>query len=180
MNVLDRARVEWAIRSYDWWLDLRGANGRRRRELRRELRANLMDAAQHVGARDAVRALGGTQQMAVEAIPADRARPRWSVGISAGLVAAAATLLVQFLTALAWLDGVLAAGPDGRVSGSITLHPGSSLQYAPQASGFSMTFSPGWSALVVGLLVLVAVARPWRLRTGPAGRRRSYAVASGG
>lgn len=45
MRASDRLRVENAVFSYSFWLDLRGIAGRRRRDLRRELRANLQDAA---------------------------------------------------------------------------------------------------------------------------------------
>ena len=34
MSVRDRLRIEWAVLSYDWWLDLRGTPRRRRRDLR--------------------------------------------------------------------------------------------------------------------------------------------------
>lgn len=168
MNVIDRARVERAVLSYDWWLDLRGASGRRRRELRRELRVNLEDASGHVGAGAAVRSLGRTRDMAAEALPTDRSRPRWTAGAQAGIAALTATLLLEMLAALTWLDGARAADPDGRVTGSMTLFPGSSVEYAPVESGFSAFIAPGWSALVVGLLVLVLVARPWRLGRGAA------------
>ena len=87
MNVLDQARVAWAVTSYDWWLDLRGARRRRRRELRHELRTNLRDAAERVGAREAVQALGSTRRMAAEALPAARKAAAGCIGI-AGAVGA--------------------------------------------------------------------------------------------
>ena len=64
MNILDRARIVGATPSYDLWLDLAGVPGRRRRELGRELRANLGDAAALVGSRKAVRNLGSIREMA--------------------------------------------------------------------------------------------------------------------
>lgn len=163
MNVADRFRVEWTVLSYDWWLDLRGAPGRRRRELRRELRTNLQDASGHVGAAAAVRSLGSTRAMAADALPTDPTRPRWTAGAQAGVAAFTVVLLLQFLAATAWLDGAMAAEPDGRVTGSIRLAPGSAMEYSPLSTGFSMSFAPGWGALAVGLGVLVLVARPWRL-----------------
>ena len=176
MNVLDRARLEVAVQRYDWWLALRGAPGRRRRELRRELRANLADAAAGQGSRAAVSALGSTRTMAAEALPVDLTNPRWSAGAAAGAVAVAAVLLVELWAALGWLDGVVAAGPSrgaGPVAGSLTLFPGSSLEYARAGSGFSLAFEPGWLCLVAGLLGFLAVARPWRALRGralPSGR----------
>ena len=162
MNVLDRLRVEWAVLRYDFWLDLRGTPRRRRRDLRRELRANLRDAAGRSGGRAAVAALGSTRRMATETGIGDSARPRWTVGVHAGVAALALVLLASVLAATSWADGVMSAAPDRRVSGSVTLLPGSSLEYAPVGDGFSLSYATGWAPVVMALLVFVLVARPWR------------------
>jgi hypothetical protein len=169
MNVLDRIRIERAVLSYDWWLDLRGTPWRRRRDLRSELRANLRDAAAHTGARPAVAALGSTRQMAVEAHPHDLSRPRWAVGVYSGVTALMLTLLGALLASLAWADGVMSADPEEPVSGSVTLLPGSSMEYVPLADGFSVTSGVGWLPVAVGLLVFLVVSRPWRTITARAG-----------
>ena len=49
MSLIDRFRRENAVQQYDFWLDLRAVPMRRRRELRRELRANLTEASADVG-----------------------------------------------------------------------------------------------------------------------------------
>jgi hypothetical protein len=162
MNVLDRIRIERAVLAYDWWLDLRGTPWRRRRDLRSELRANLREAATISGARAAVAALGSTRQMAAEAVPDDPTRPRWTVGLHSGFGALVLTLLGALIAALAWADGVMSTDPDGPASGSITLLPGSSVEYAPVAEGFSVSYGVGWLPLAVAVAVFVAVARPWR------------------
>jgi hypothetical protein len=177
MNVLDRIRIERAVHSYDWWLDLRGTPAARRGELRRELRANLREAAAHTGARAAVAALGSTRQMAADAALADPTRPRWRVGIYSGLAAFIGTLVVALLAGLAWADGVLSADPTEPVRGSVTLLPGSSMEYAPLAEGFSVSSSVGWLPAAVGLAVFVVVARPWRAArrsTGDARQTSTY------
>lgn len=161
MNVVDRVRVERAVSSYRWWLDVRGASLRRRRELGSELRGNLLEAAEQLGARQAVQALGSPRQMAADAVPVRRGRPRWTLGARTAGAAMAAVVLVEFLAALAWLDGVADAGPTHRVSGSLTLFPGSSLRYDPFDTGFSMLFEPGWLCLPIALVVFLAVCRPW-------------------
>lgn len=166
MNVLDRARIEWAVLSYDFWLDLRGASIRRRRDLRRELRANLRDAAARSGGRGAVAALGSTRRMAAEASTEDATRPRWTAGAHSAFVALALTMLGTLIAATAWADGVMSADPDRPVSGSVTFLPGSSLEYAPVGEGFEISFTTGWAPVVVGLVVFVLVARPWRMLTG--------------
>ena len=147
MTVSDRLRIEWAVASYDWWLDLRGTPRRRRRDLRSELRSNLRDATAHSGSK---------------AAPHDPTRARWTAGLQAGGAALGLALLVVLVSTLAWADGVIAADPDRTVSGSVTLLPGSSMQYAPLADGFSVSTDVGWLPLVAGVLVFVAVARPWR------------------
>lgn len=162
MTVRDRIRIERAALSYDWWLDLRGAPRRRRRELRTELRSNLRDATAHVGSRAAVSGLGSTRSMAAEAVPADPTRPRWTSGLQAGCAALALTLLVALFAGLAWADGVMSAAPDTPVRGSVTLLPGSSMEYEPLTGGFSVSTGVGWLPLAIGVLVFVAVARPWR------------------
>jgi hypothetical protein len=169
MTVRDRARIEWAVLSYDWWLDLRGTPRRRRRDLRAELRSNLRDASARGGSRAAVAALGGTRRMAADAVPVDRTRPRWTAGLQAGVAALALAVLLALLSGLAWADGVMAADPGTPVRGSITLLPGSSMEYAPAADGFSVSAGVGWLPLVLGVLVFCAVARPWRAVSG---RRR--------
>jgi hypothetical protein len=162
MNVLDRIRIERAVLSYDFWLDLRGTPGRRRRDLRAELRANLREAAARGGAGTAVAGLGSTRQMATEAATADPTRPRWTVGVHSGVAALFLTLLVALLAGLAWADGVISANPDEPVSGSVTLLPGSSMEYQPLTDGFAVETSVGWLPVAVGLLAFVIAARPWR------------------
>ncbi|SDE23082.1 hypothetical protein SAMN05660485_00257 [Blastococcus fimeti] len=162
MTVRDRVRIERAVLSYDWWLDLRGAPRRRRRELRTELRSNLRDATAHVGSRAAVSGLGRTRQMAAEAVPEDPTRPRWTAGLQAGGAALALAVLVALLAGLAWADGAMSADASSPARGSVTLLPGSSMEYEPLADGFSVSTGVGWLPVAVGVLVFVAVARPWR------------------
>jgi len=163
MNVLDRARIMGATLSYDLWLDFAGLPGRRRRDLRRELRANLGDATARVGSRNAVRGLGSTRVMAAAASAPDPTRPRWTVGFTVGMCLLGLSLLAEGLAALSWLDGAMAATPESPASGALTFFPGSSLTYAPSASGFLLSVDFGWACLAVGLIAFVLAARPWRL-----------------
>jgi hypothetical protein len=68
MSLLDRMWIGRAVVGYDFWLEARGVAGRRRRDLRRELRANLSEAALDVGAREAVRRVGSPRVLALEAL----------------------------------------------------------------------------------------------------------------
>jgi hypothetical protein len=161
MNVLDRVRIERAVLAYDFWLDLRGTPRRRRRDLRRELRSNLCDAAARTGVRAAIAALGSTRQMARESGAEDRTRPRWVSGLNAAAVTLFITVNLGFFAAFAWFDGARAADPTEAVSGSITFFPGSTLTYTRATDGFSL----GWLPFAAMLLVFLVVARPWRLLT---------------
>ena len=167
MNILDRARIVGATVSYDLWLDLAGVPGRRRRDLRRELRANLGDATALVGSRAAVRNLGSTREMAAAANSPDPKRPRWTVGFTAGLSLLGLSLFAETIAALSWFDGAMAATPESRVTGAMTFFPGSSLTYSPSASGldsgFSLSISFGWVYLLVGFIGFVLAAQPWRI-----------------
>ena len=169
MNVLDRARIEWAVYTFEWWLDLRGTPARRRRDLRCELRANLRDAAARTGGRAAVAALGSTRQLAREAGLADPTRPRWSAGLNAAMLALLVIGSIGFFAAFAWFDGVRSAAPARTVTGSITFFPGSTLGYTPEDDGFSTSFALGWLPFVLAFVAFCIVARPWRPVTGRRG-----------
>jgi len=182
MNVLDRARIAGATLSYDLWLDFAGVPGRKRRDLRRELRANLGDATALVGSRNAIRGLGSTRQMAAAASVPDPTRPRWTVGFAVGISLLGLSLIAELLAALSWLDGAMAAAPDSRVAGAMTFFPGSSLTYSPTADGFSLSIGSGWVCLLVGLIAFLLAAQPWRLLMHHASsttRRRSWFESAG-
>jgi hypothetical protein len=100
--------------------------------------------------------------MAAEAVPEDPTRPRWTAGLQAAGAALALTLLVALFAGLAWADGAMSAAPDTPVRGSVSLLPGSSMEYAPAAGGLSVSAGVGWLPLAVAALVFVSVARPWR------------------
>jgi hypothetical protein len=163
MKILDHTRIVGATLSYDLWLDFAGIPGRRRRDLRRELRANLGDATVLVGSRNAVRGLGSTRAMAAAASAPDPTRPRWTVGFAVGISVLGLSLLAEFFAALSWLDGAMAASLATPVTGTMTFFPGSSLTYSPSASGFSLSVNFGWVWLAIGFITFVLAARPWRL-----------------
>ena len=56
-ELADRLRIGSAVVRYDFWLEMHGVSRRRRRGLREELRTNLDDAAEQVGAAEATRKL---------------------------------------------------------------------------------------------------------------------------
>ena len=78
MTVQDRLRIENALLRYDFWLEMRGVAGFRRRALRRELRANLLAASEDVGTTRALFGIGSPKELAYAATEGDPTRPRWS------------------------------------------------------------------------------------------------------
>lgn len=173
MNALGTLRIWLASLRYDLWLDVRGVSGRRRRDLRRELRANLAEAAGVDGVSPALRGVGSLRRLAADGVVPDPTRPRWRTGLWVGSVVAVVLLMATMLASLAWLDGVIAAAPSAEVEGSLTLLPTTSLAYEPMAGGgFGVTFAPGWAWLVTGLLAGLLAAAPWRSLT-----RRTSATA---
>ncbi len=157
----DRFRVARVVLAYDLWLSLRGIGGRRRKNLRAELLANLWDATLRVGSQQATTALGSTRVLAAQSsgTPGD---PQWAIGATAGLSAVLSVVLVQAVALTAWGDAAIAADRP-RVEGSITLLPGMRATYEQlPGGGFVLGTDLGPLALVAGLAVFVVAARPWR------------------
>lgn len=162
MRVTDNVRLWWAQFRYDFWLDIYGVGRRDRRDLRRELAGNLRAAAADVGMGQALLGLGGLRRLAHESSREIR-RTSWSAGISAGLVAAALSLLAFFFLSLYYAEGVLDSEVGRPVSSWLFPFVGSSVEVDDQGgSGLSVTMSPGVLPLMVGLIAFMAVARPWR------------------
>lgn len=163
MNLVDRARIEYAVQRYGFWLDLRGVRAARRRELRTELRSNLTDAAADIGLTSALFGIGSPKQLAFAAQPGDPARPRWQHGFMAAT--AVFTLLVWGLLATSFtiLQTVEAAGVSREVE----------VQTFPWfGTTFTAQHSPGtinagiqgpWLLLVLPLVAFLLASQPWRL-----------------
>ena len=167
MSLIDRFRRENAVQQYDFWLDLRGVPMRRRRELRRELRANLTEASADVGMTRALFGIGSPKQLAHETAPDDPTRPRWGLG---ALVAALVFGLVAFgvmYTATTYTSGVEASGVTGQtVRGFVFPWHGVefSARIEPDRGGLA-TGAANVQYYLLGppLLAFLLVAQPWRL-----------------
>ncbi|KGN41096.1 hypothetical protein [Knoellia aerolata] len=183
MTVLDRLRIENAVLRYDFWLEMRGVRGSRRRELRRELRANLGAASADVGTTRALFGIGSPKGLAYAATDTNPSRPRWS---QAAIWASVAFGLVAFaclFTAIAFTAGVEASGVTGRaVRGFVFPWFGVDFSARVEADGGGFSTGAGgvgtWF-LGVPLLVFLLVAQPWRLlrRQQPAAAATSTARA---
>lgn len=167
MSVLDRLRIESAVLRYDFWLEMRGVPGSRRRELRRELRANLDEASADVGTTRALFGIGSPKELAYAATDTDQSRPRWSQGL---LWAAGTFLLLMgwlLITSLTIVQTVEAAGVTDAVEVSPFPWFGTTFTVQSSPGTLAASISPLWQLLVGPLLVLLLVAQPWRLLRRP-------------
>jgi hypothetical protein len=146
----DRARIEIAVRRVDFKLDGR-VPWRRRRQIRAELRANLMDAAHDVGAEAAVQQLGDLDGLATSYLELYRGRFDFRTGAYWAVATYAVIQLIGIAVIIAFHAGVAATGSHGG-SYSFQLWNG----FGPYAgsvtgdSGFEMTiFSPAHLVLVL-------------------------------
>jgi hypothetical protein len=168
--IMDRLRIEGRV----WALDqqLYDLPRRQRVATRREVRSNLVSAAESVGTRQALTNLGTTRQLAEEYLtaqygPAPRAS-LWSAGI---FLLTAVLVLTSILSeaAQAFADGVLAASPDatGTFSWPGIAYLQSDVEYT--ISGGQVEFVGGALtpfAYILLALGAVAVGRLWRLLPG--------------
>lgn len=163
MSVQDRLRIEHALLRYDVWLEMRGVRGSRRRELRRELRANLAEASADVGTTRALFGIGSPKELAYAATETDPSRPTWSQALVWAGLAAAAVFLAMVLTSLTVLQTVDASGATGEVRVSPFPWVGTTFTAEVGSSSFATGVQTPWPLLAVPLLVLLVGARPWRL-----------------
>lgn len=164
LTPLDRARLQLAARRYDLWLDLEMVRGRDRRALRRELLANLHDAARRLGTTRALASAGDLRAMAREAARDGTLRSRWVVGGMAMLAVAVLSFVAFAFASLAFADGVLATDAVTTVSGQVFPFVGSEVVVQPAGSdgaGLAVSMSSGPGPLVLALLAGVVGARPW-------------------
>lgn len=177
VNGLDRLRIEGLVWGLDQQLyDLPRAQ---RITIRREVRANLRDAARDVGASEALRRVGGSRRLAEQYLAAefgDQPRHSWT---AAAVMGALVPLLVNFFLAEAgnaFQSGVSAADP--HVTGTFAWSGVSWLQSAATytfADGTASVHGGGWSPLAYALWLaaIIGAGRLWRLRF-----RRRPAVAT--
>ena len=114
MGIIDRFRIENAVQTYDFWLELRGMRSRRRKEARRELRTNLRDAAADVGVTQALFNIGSPKELAYAMTPEATQRPRWSLGAMWASLAFVVVVFGLVYTASTFTSGVDASGVVGQ------------------------------------------------------------------
>jgi hypothetical protein len=153
----DRARIEIAVRSIDWHLDGRVPMARRR-QLRNELRSNLNEASQQLGAEKAVRQLGDLKALADSYLELYRGRFDFRSGVFWAFITYVAIQVLGFAVFFAFHAGVAAGGSQGGTY-SFELWPGFG-PFAGKVSASGNTFevllaSPAhvlmvWVAFMIG------------------------------
>lgn len=175
LTVLDRLRIERLV----WSLDQRiyDLPWRTRINTRREVRANLKDAAGDVGAREAIRRLGHPAELAQQYLTAqfgDRPRPSYMAAALFFLTAQLIFTTVLDEAARAFAKGVAARDP--HAVGTFTW---SGIGYLQDSVRYTFTdgrydFVGGaWTPLAWGLWIVstICVGRLWRAL--PTWRRRN-------
>lgn len=167
MRAIDRIRIALVIARYDFWLEWHDVRGRTRRAMRREMHANLLEAAAHEGTTAAIDNLGSIRALAQESAP-ERTGPTWLSGLYAALAFVTVLGVYSVTLGTAWLDGArVAAGPSAEVSGRPFLAPWVDLHLTTTSDGIGSASLQGdltwW--LVMAAAVFLLASRPWRLFT---------------
>ena len=177
--MLDRLRIERLV----WFLDqqLYDLPRAQRIAIRREVRANLIEATHDVGVTEALRRVGGSRRLAQQYLAAefgDRPRPSW---IGAAVGAGYTPLLLNFFlgeAGNAFRDGVIANDP--HATGTYVWSGVTWLQSATTytfTDGTATSSGGAWTPLTYLVLfaVMVGTGRLWRVRVR---RRPAVATAS--
>ncbi|WP_420115192.1 HAAS signaling domain-containing protein [Pseudactinotalea sp.] len=159
LPLTDRLRRWSYLQDVELWLD--PMPGHRRREVIRELRTNLADAAADVGMTNAIEDLGKPRDLAREFVKAEpRRRPSWSLGV----IGAGAVLLVAMLAGLAYAfgmsDSLLDTGggsAEGAFLGIRVLAVGTESELSWTWSGWS------WPITIVAVIAFLVASSAWRL-----------------
>lgn len=167
MQLRDRVRAEGLLQRLSWRLSWGTVPARQQREIVRELRASLDEAAAAGQLDEALARLGPPRQLADDYLDALRPRPRWA----AGILAAGATLAVLILTTTALgiafgsgLDAAAAGAgryelwPDGPFGGEPLLIEERNDDGATVSASMAV-FTP--VHLAVTLAAFVLASRPW-------------------
>lgn len=173
MRRRDRVRIEWIVQRVGAWLDLRQMPGRRRREVLRELRANLAAAAAADELEDAIERLGEPRMLAAAYLESEPVGVRWRTGLVAAALVALGLSWLSMVFVLGFAEGVQAVGPEpGTVyetGGRLVPGSGALASFESTGDGFWMSAAVvTWVHVAAVVATFVLVARPWRA----AARRR--------
>ena len=157
LNTTDRLRIEVAVHRVDYWLEARVPRARRR-QIRDELRTNLVDAAAEVGGEEAVRQLGDLHTLANSYLEVYRGRWDFRAGSWFAFITYAAIQVLSLVISFAFSAGVLASG--GHAAGySLWSWFG---PFSGSASSHSLEVTLGSPALVLMTSLAFVVGSSYR------------------
>ena len=162
LSLAERARVGWVCARYDFWLDLNSVRRKHRKELRAELKSNLVDASGRIGVSEAVGNLGSLRHLAAETVRDGQLRSPWLAGWVAGWTVLALAVAAFFSLGLYYTEGVLDSGITESVESSLFPFFGSNIVVDQSAGGIQWEFATGPMPLVWAFLTWLLVAKPWR------------------
>ena len=178
LTALDRLRIGRAVLSIA--ASLQDLPAKRRRDIIRELRANLRASAADVGVNEAIRRLGPARRVASNYLEAeygeDRPHPHWLSGVAWAVGVAILLLVLGIVGHMAFVDGILTVSPDA--DGRYTwdgLRPWGPESQVTLADGKTDTATLRWPLIptLIGLCLAYGLggrlwrALPWR-RSRPA------------
>jgi len=149
----DRLRIELAVKRVDWELDGRVPRARRR-QIRSELRSNLIEAANEVGAEKAVVQLGDPKALADSYLELYRGRFDLRAGAFWAFITYMTIQVLGFALFFAFRAGIVAGGAHG-ASYSFEFWPGFG-PFAGKVSAGGNTFEVLLASPAHVLLVWVA------------------------
>lgn len=157
MTAADRIRLAWFLLRLDYHLG--NLPGRRRREIRRELKTDTAEAAAQDGGREAVAALGHPRVLAEGFLAAEtRPLPHYQRGALWAVACLAAYVYLVMSYGFGLMDGAAATGE--HIQGGL---PGVTVAAGSEATALwsEYTFS-GWVALIPAVAFILG-AKLWRL-----------------
>ncbi|MGF1646570.1 MAG: hypothetical protein ACFCVF_06595 [Kineosporiaceae bacterium] len=167
MTIRDRLRLAAAMLVFDFWLDWYAAPRRHGPEARRELRANVLAAAERTSVREAVASLGSLRRLAAETVAGltERARPRWGRAAIVAVIVHGVLVWAWVLTVLAFGDGASASAAAGEAAGQVfPWGTEVTVDWGPDAFGIEAQVP--WLLVAAPVVVFLVLARPWVALTG--------------
>jgi hypothetical protein len=161
LGVGNRLRIELALLRIDWVLDGR-VPWRVRRQVKGELRTNLLAAADSVGTEAAIRQLGSLGELGASYLDVHRGRVDVRRGVSAAVITYAAVQVLAVAVFLAFQAGIFAGGGRG---GGYELLPGFG-PFAGTVNQGHMVFTFEFLSAAHLMLMLIAFligSHTWRL-----------------
>lgn len=167
MQLRDRVRTEGVLQRLSWRLSWGMIPARQQREIVRELRASLDEAAAAGQLDEALVRLGPPRQLADDYLDALQPRPRWAAGILAAGATIAVLILATTALAIAFGSGLDAADagagryelwPDGPFGGQPLVVEERNDDGATVSASFAL-FTP--LHLAATLAAFISASRPW-------------------